>query len=132
VARDIRLEVAGSDRRVEVRLVERSGEVHLAVRTPDARLAEGLRDELPQLSARLEQAGFHAEEWRVASASGTERRMDVAGAANSSPDTQQHDQPGERGGQNPREQQPAPRQPETPRRNSRKGTEFEWLMQSLR
>jgi hypothetical protein len=131
VARDIRLEVASPDRKVEVRLVERSGEVHFAVRTPDARLAEGLRGELSQLSTRLEQAGFHAEEWRIASASGAERRLDISGAASSSNDTRQHEQPGD-GGQKQREQQSAPRQPDAPRRNTQKGTEFAWLMQSLR
>jgi hypothetical protein len=130
VARDIRLEVAGPDRKVEVRLVERSGEVQLAVRTPDSRLAEGLRNELPLLSSRLEQSGFRAEEWRVASASGSERRLDIGGGA-ASPDAQQHGQPGD-GGQERREQQRAPRDPEPPRRNSEKGAEFAWLMQSLR
>jgi hypothetical protein len=131
VARDIRLEVASPERKVEVRLVERSGEVHLAVRTPDARLTESLRGELPSLSSRLEQSGFRAEEWRVASASGAERRIEIGGAATSSPDTRQQGQPG--GGEHERrEQQRAPREPETPRSAPKKGAEFAWLMQSLR
>lgn len=60
--RDIRLQVGG-ERRVDVRVTERGGEVQVAVRTPDSRLAAVLRDELPTLSARLEQSGFHAETW---------------------------------------------------------------------
>ena len=60
--RDIRLQVGG-ERRVDVRVTERGGEVQVAVRTPDSRLAGVLRDELPTLSARLEQSGFRAETW---------------------------------------------------------------------
>jgi hypothetical protein len=61
-ARDIRLQVGG-ERRVDVRVTERAGEVQVAVRTPDSRLAGALRDELPALSARLEQSGFRADIW---------------------------------------------------------------------
>lgn len=61
-ARDIRLQVGG-ERHVDVRVTERGGEVQVAVRTPDSRLAGELRDELPALSARLEQSGFRAETW---------------------------------------------------------------------
>ncbi len=59
--KDIRFEVHGPDQRVEVRLSERAGEVRVAVRTPDAGLAADLRENLPALSSRLEQAGFRTE-----------------------------------------------------------------------
>src|SRR5205085_2613427 len=77
VARDIRLEFAGADRKVEVRLMERAGEVHFAVRTPDDRLAGALREDLPSLSSRLEQSGFRAEGWHGGTDAGGERRLDV-------------------------------------------------------
>lgn len=67
-ARDIRLQVAGGDRRVDVRLTERAGEVQVSVRTPDSQLAGALRDDLAVLSARLEQSGFRAETWHPAGA----------------------------------------------------------------
>jgi hypothetical protein len=133
IARDIRLEVGSPDRKVEVRLVERAGEVRVAVRTPDDRLAEGLREQLPQLSSRLEQSGFHADEWRAAAPGGAERRLDVEDAAAGSPDTRQQGSPHDRG-QERREGEPrAPRdQEQQSRRNPEKGTPFAWLMESLR
>lgn len=67
-ARDIRLQVAGGDRRVDVRLTERAGQVQVSVRTPDSQLAGALRDDLAALSARLEQSGFRAETWHPAGA----------------------------------------------------------------
>jgi hypothetical protein len=133
VARDIRLEIGSPERKVEVRLVERGGDVHLAVRTPDSRLADGLREQLPQLSARLEQSGFRADEWRAAEAGAPERRVHVDAAAGGSADARQHGQPQD-GRQDRREGEPrAPREgePETPR-NQEKGNAFAWLMESLR
>jgi hypothetical protein len=133
VARDIRIEIGSPDRKVEVRLVERAGDIHLAVRTPDGRLAEGLREQLPQLSARLEQSGFRADEWRAAEAGAPERRVLVDAAAGGSTDARQHGQPQD-GRQDQREGEPrAPRdgKPETPR-NKEKGNAFAWLMESLR
>jgi len=132
VARDIRLEVASADRKVEVRLVERAGELHIAVRTPDDRLAEGLREHLPLLASRLEQSGFRADEWRAASATGTERRLDVAGSASASTDAKQQRDPSGNG-QEQRDQQPhPPREIDEPKHIKQKGAEFAWLMESLR
>jgi hypothetical protein len=76
-AREIRLELAGTERRVEVRLAERAGEVRVAVRTPDGNLAEALRDHLPALSARLEQSGFHADQWRAGEAQTGQRTIEL-------------------------------------------------------
>jgi hypothetical protein len=133
VARDIRLEIGSPDRKVEVRLVERAGDIHFAVRTPDGRLADGLREQLPQLSARLEQSGFRADEWRAAEAGAPERRVHVDAGASGSADARQHGQPQD-GRQDRREGEPrAPRdgEPENPR-NKEKGKAFAWLMESLR
>jgi hypothetical protein len=129
VARDIRLEVNGADRKVEVRLVERAGEVQFAVRTPDSRLAGELREHLPTLAARLEESGFHADQWRAAEAVGGERRLDVRASSEAAGQTPEH-----RGGQNGREQrdeQPRRTAPEEQNRSQKKGSAFEWLMQSL-
>jgi len=65
-ARDIQFQVNQGGQRVDVRLTERGGEVHVSVRTPDAQLAGSLREDLPVLSAKLEQRGFRAETWRPA------------------------------------------------------------------
>jgi hypothetical protein len=48
---------------VEVRVVERSGQVHLAVSTRDPGLAGAVRDNLGDLSAKLERTGYQAELW---------------------------------------------------------------------
>jgi hypothetical protein len=133
IARDIRLELGGPGRKVEVRLVERAGEVRLAVHTPDDRLADGLREQLPQLATRLEESGFRADEWRAADAGSPERRLDVNASASASPDARQHGQPQD-GGQQRRDgepRQPRDAEPQS-RRNQEKGTAFQWLMESLR
>lgn len=133
VARDIRLEVGDPDRKVEVRLVERAGEVRVAVRTPDDRLADGLREQLPSLSSRLEQNGFRADEWKAAAAGGAERRLDVDAPAMASDSARQQGQPQDRG-QERRESEPRPHgDPEQEsRRQKEKGNPFAWLMESLR
>jgi hypothetical protein len=132
VARDIRLEVGDPERKVEVRVVERAGEVRVAVRTPDDRLADGLREQLPSLSSRLEQSGYRADEWRVAAGAGGERRIEVEAAAAGSADARQHGQPQERG-QERRDGEPRPHHDpdEESRRQKEKGSQFSWLMESL-
>jgi hypothetical protein len=130
IARDIRLEVAGADRKVELRVIERAGEVQVAVRTPDERLAGTLREQLPLLSSRLEQSGFRADQWRTADAGGAERRLDVQSSAESSGRAPEH-----RGGNEQQRQQQEERRPlpaDERRKPQEKGTAFEWLMQSLR
>jgi hypothetical protein len=77
-ARDIRIELAGGDRRVEVRLMERAGKVHVAVRTPDAQLAGALRENLPSLSARLEQTGMRTESWHPGADAAADKRPQAA------------------------------------------------------
>jgi hypothetical protein len=130
-AHDIKLEVAGVDRRVEVRLVERGGEVHMAVRTPDDRLAETLRAHLPQLSSRLEQSGFRADGWHAAGAGATERRLDVESAATGSGDTRDEGRQPGGGREQPDDQPRRPRDTEESAAHPEKGTSFQWLFNSL-
>jgi hypothetical protein len=131
-ARDIRLELAGAGRRVEVRLEERAGEVRVSVRTPDGALAETLRDHLPALSARLEQSGFRADQWRAADALGDTRPIEVLRPAGGSV-TEGRQQHAGGGGEQAREQSGRQREPRgegQPNRNQ-KGKSFAWLMSAL-
>ena len=72
-ARSLQLDVNTAGERVAVRLAERDGTVHVDVRTSDNRLAGTLREDLPELTARMEQTGFQAEAWHPAAASTTDR-----------------------------------------------------------
>jgi hypothetical protein len=83
-AREIRIELAGGERRVEVRLSDRGGEVRVAVRTPDVHLAERLRDNLPVLSSRLTESGFRTETWHPGDAASTDWRQTAESGAASS------------------------------------------------
>jgi len=128
-ARDIRLQVSGGEHRVDVRLTERGGEVQVAVRTLDSRLTSALRDDLPALTARLEQSGFRAETWHPAAALSDARlRPAETQASGASTD---HSGSGRRGGeeqQTPERPQPAPEtesEPDTP------PTGFSWLFSAL-
>jgi hypothetical protein len=126
-ARDIRLEVNGGERRVEVRLTERAGEVRVAVRTPDDRLAIDLKENLPALSSRLEQAGYRAEMWHGDSLQRLDLRGDIGhfsqgasqdggrGSGQQSPDRHDRD---------PRH----PREAEEQESRKQKGKEFAWYM----
>jgi hypothetical protein len=130
-ARDIKLEVQGGNHRVELRLTERAGEVRVAVRTPDARLAGELRENLPSLSSRLEQAGFRTESLHAAPAPlGGVRCLEEASATgqNSSEHHAPQQQPDRHS--DPESHQ-SKSQEESPNRKQ-KGKEFEWLMSSLR
>jgi len=127
-ARDIRLQVNG-EQRVDVRLTERAGEVQVAVRTQDPRLTGALRDELPALSARLEQSGFRAEAWHPDT-----QKPEAFLRANESqaPGGWTDDrQPGRHGG---RQQQESPaRQPaQPPNHGDSPPKEFSWLFSSLK
>ena len=130
VARDIRLEVAGGERRVEVRLSERAGEVRVAVRTGDSHLSGAIRENLPALSTRLAEAGFRTETWRPAAAS-SESSLTQTNPGNppqdSNSSTQQQNQGQQPGGGDSRRQR-APQQPIEPKE---KGKDFAWLMSSL-
>lgn len=125
-ARNIRVQVSSEEHRVEVRLSERGGEVRVAVRTPDSQLAGALRDQLPALSARLEQSGLRAETWHPA------QHFDFSGEPVSAPPAPHSH---ERGTGN-REQHEPPRhrapEPETQTGGDSPPQEFSWLFSSLR
>ena len=130
--RDMKLELAGGDRRVEVRLSERGGEVKMTVRTPDTHLANALRENLPALSARLAESGFKSDAWHPSASSVSERSHTTDSSANSAfqdanPSPRDQDrQPQQHGGQRQR------KNPEEPLPQQQKGRDFAWLMSSLR
>ena len=118
------------EQRVDVRLTERSGEVLVAVRTPDPQLAGSLREDLPVLSSRLEQAGFRAETWHPA-APASENHLRTAEAH--APNTSSQDQNPARQGEQ-EQQQPPPGQPKSPAAKaatSSQRKDFAWLMSQL-
>jgi hypothetical protein len=128
--REIEIQVNRGDQRVDVRLTERSGEVLVAVRTPDTQLAGTLREDLPLLSSRLEQAGFRADAWHPG-ASAPENRMRAA-ESQSSNTSSQDSNPSRQGGQE--QQQPSPRQPKPPAAKATTNTprkDFAWLMSKV-
>jgi hypothetical protein len=51
------------DQRVDVRILERGGELRVAVTASDSHLAGGLRQEIPELVARLESSGLRTSTW---------------------------------------------------------------------
>jgi hypothetical protein len=127
--RDIRLELSGGEQRVEVRLMERGGEVHVAVRTPDTQLAGALRENLPSLSARLEQTGMRTESWHGGTDAAAERRTEAAQSSRGeSGDTQErsNSQGREQRDDNPRRSRETEGQPH----RRAKGTSFSWFMPS--
>jgi hypothetical protein len=132
-ARDIRLELGGTDLRVEVRLEERAGEVRVSVRTPDGVLADKLRDHLPTLSARLEQSGFRADQWRAGDSSGETRPIEVMRPSGSGVNDERQHQGAHGGEHPPQEQSGRQRDPRGESQNNRnqKGKGFAWLMSSL-
>jgi hypothetical protein len=132
VAHDIKLELAGQgDRRVEVRVSERAGDMHVEVRTLDTGLAGDLREELPALATKLEQAGFRAETWHPAGTAERQRSAEAAlGAASQNSDRQ----PGEGGGQRQQrdpQQQPKPKAQENQLPSRNRGKDFAWLFSSI-
>jgi hypothetical protein len=126
--RDIKLEVAGGERRVEVRLTEQRGEVRVAVRTADEHLAGALRENLPTLSTRLAESGYRAETWRPTAEGSTPLRTADTAASTTPQDSNQES--GGRGGRHPADDQQQPKAPE-PRNQPKKGNPFAWLMSHL-
>lgn len=135
-AHDIKLELNGGGQRVEVRLTDRGGDIRVAVRTPDARLSDAMREDLPALTAKLEQAGFRADvnqsgAWQPGTTAVIERRSAEAGAASPPHDSPEHSgQDGQRRQDDPRQQNPKNSNNASNRKPDRK--DFTWLLQTYR
>jgi hypothetical protein len=125
-AREIQLELRDADARVNVRLVERAGSVQVDVRTPDSHLAASLRDDLPALTARLEQTGLRAETWHDAPAAARIAMAEPAAGAGFQSSENQSRREG--GGRDPRDGQP---QEKRQNQNQPESKEFSWLYTSL-
>ncbi len=130
-SRNVEMHFTVDEGRVQVHVAERGGEVRVAVHTPDANLAGTLREELPQLTSRLEQSGFHTETWHGPTAGSSEGARAAEPAPGSprqdSPDAQQRHS----GGQQNEEQQR--RQPPEEQAGPRPGREdFSWLFDAVR
>jgi len=128
--RDIKLDVGSGDQRVELHLTEHGGDVHVEVRTPDNHLAGELRENLPDLSSRLEHTGLRPEEWHTTTpVSGEWHRQEhsIGGSPNDANGQPRQDT-------RERQDNPEPRQPkaleEQPNRKE-KGKDFAWFMSSL-
>jgi hypothetical protein len=133
-ARDIRLDLSSGEQRVEVRLSERAGELHLAVRTPDERLSGALRDNLPALSSKLEQAGFRSDSAAAALAGArSPAEHPAVKDTNNFANGREFDQ-GQPQGQpqdQDRRRPQSPFRPEEQSNRKQKGQEFAWLVSSL-
>ena len=134
--RDVKFEITGDERRVEVRLSERAGEIKLTVRTPDGPLAGTLRENLPQLSARLAESGLRNEAWHPAATSKGEWR-NTAETSQSGGTRDGEQQPGQQdrgsqGGDQRRQRNHSPEPTDSTLGSKQKGKDFAWLMSSLR
>jgi hypothetical protein len=130
--RDVKFEVTGGEHRVEVRLSERGGEVKMTVRTPDAHLASALREDLPALTARLEESGFRSEAWHPTASSPNEwRHTAESSAANAFQDANSQSREHDREPQDGADQR-HPKSPQGLTPQKEKGRDFAWLMSSLR
>jgi hypothetical protein len=127
-ANDIKIALNDNGQRVELRVTERAGDIHVTVRTPDSQLATAMREDLPALSSRLEQSGFHSEMWRPAAPlSGESRAVEVS---NGGASYDSREQSGNRQGQENPQQNPRNPQQTMIRKSDRK--EFSWLLESIR
>jgi hypothetical protein len=127
-AREIQFELRDADARVNVRLVERAGSVQVDVRTPDSHLASSLRDDLPALTARLEQTGLRAETWHDAPAAAAARLRMAEPASSAGFPSSQNQSRREGGGRDSGDGQP---QEKRQNQNQPEPKEFSWLYTSL-
>ena len=129
-AREIKLEVTGGEQRIEVRLSDRGGEVTVAVRTPDHQLAGSLRENLPQLTARLNESGLRSfEPAAVASPEARQTSETPSGSLRQDQHQQQQNPDPQGDAEQRRHRQPEQTQPHNPKQ---KGNDFAWLMSTLR
>jgi hypothetical protein len=130
-AHDIKLELNSGGQRVEVRLTERGGDIHVAVRTPDARLSGAMREDLPALTAKLEQSGFRTNAWQPGAAAGGERRAAEISTGSSSADSQEHSGQHSQHQQDDSQQQ-NPKHPTNAANRKTDRKDFAWLLQTYR
>jgi hypothetical protein len=130
-SKNVEMHFSVDEGRVQVHVAERAGEVRVAVHTPDANLAGALREELPQLTSRLEQSGFHAETWHGPAAGSAEVLRAGEPAPGSSrqdtPDAQQRNSGGQQNEEQPRRQPPEEQAAARPA-----GEDFSWLFDAVR
>ncbi len=129
-ATDIKIALNDNGQRVELRVTERAGDIHVAVRTPDSQLATALRDDLPALSTKLEQSGFHSDMWRppASLSTGDARTVETASSGNAASDSHEH--PGGKQQQENPQENPRNQQQTLNRKSDRK--EFSWLFDTIR
>lgn len=121
--RDLAFRLEGAADAVEVRLSERGGTVHVSVHTADADLAGTLRQNLGELSTRLDSRGFQAETSQPTAASEPARadsdpRNDSGYGKQHGGDSGRHDQP------------PRRRQSQNEKSNENEKKEFSWIVSS--
>ena len=130
-SKNIEMHFTVDEGRVQVHVAERAGEVRVAVHTPDANLAGTLREELPQLTSRLEQSGFHAETWHGPTAGPAEGMRAGEPAPGSpqqdTPDPQQRNSGGQQNEEQQRRQPPEEQAAARPR-----SEDFSWLFDAVR
>ena len=129
-ARGIQLQMNAGDKHVEIRVTDRAGEVKVDVHTPDSRLAGALRADLPELAARIEQTGYHAETWQPVSSTSPDRwRPAESGAASQNMQDDSQRQGGQQQNDG-RRQNSEDGEQGSPRKQDRK--DFKWLFNSIR
>jgi hypothetical protein len=129
--RDIRLQFTADEGRIQVRMAERGGEVRVTVHTADQNVAGALRADLPSLSGRLEQAGFHSETWHGSGAQSAEPTL--RGESPSGMSQQDTPEPGQQNpGRQQQEQQQERRAAEEKQATTKRSDDFSWLFESLR
>jgi len=121
--------MSAGDGRVDVRVTDRAGEVRVEVRTPDIRLAGALRADLPELAARIEQTGYHAETWQPLASSLERGRIAESGAASQNMQEQPQREGGQRQDEGRRQNSEDSQQPAQRKQN---GKDFKWLFSSIR
>lgn len=129
-ARGIQLQMNAGDEHVEIRVTDRAGELKVDVRTPNSRLAGALRADLPELAARIEQAGYRAETWQPLSSTTPDRWRPAESGASSQ---NMQDESQRQGGQQQNEgrrQDSEDGEQAAQRKQDRK--DFRWLFNSIR
>jgi len=128
VVRALEFQLQSDGGRVAVRVADRAGEVTVDVRTPEAGLAGALRADLPDLAARIEQTGYHAEIWHPMPLVPGRWPTAESGAAPRNLPGQPTRENGQ--GQNEGRRDSTPFQQPAPRKQIRK--DFQWLFNSIR